>query len=151
MVDVVNRLCALCPRRATFGYTSSTHCRQHKESGMTCSRSKRCQQCNEKATVGYATVTHCSVHGKEGMVDLSIRCLQCGRRASYGIFKAARCKLHRLQGDRKLNCLVCEADGCVKKASFDRNGTKSDKPLYCKYHIPITDPIQLRQLSFGSM
>jgi len=120
-----------CQATAIYGNLSSARalfCGEHRSATDLDMRSKRCkfQACRKQPGAGHE---YCAEHRppneavgsrKRRSRIRGKKCVEkdCGVRATYGVERPRACSLHKRQGERDLVSKMCEAQGCMKQASF---------------------------------
>lgn len=141
-----------CSKRATFGITEATRCKQHIEEGMKdLKNAKRMCKCNSKMLILYGYIgdtkpSCCNICKSKDMVDLhnyNTRC-KCNENliAIYGFFedkKASCCKYCKKNGMINIRDPLCNnKEGlCTQKGNRKYKGYCT----FCYSHLFPDDPL----------
>lgn len=148
MVDLRNKLCDECPKRATFGFPNNkkTKCADHKTIEMIDVANKRCSfkgctSINPSFGIKGQKPCRCEEHKTSEMISLKKKneCIveKCDTTSSYGLEggKPTHCAIHGklIQNMVNLMAVGCAQKDCpVKHPTYNVKGEKKGK--YCKEH-----------------
>jgi hypothetical protein len=146
MLNVVDKLCASCDKRAIYnfpGQTKGEYCMAHQLAGMVNVKLKRCVATGCYTTpiynvAGSVIAKYCVEHKTEEMINVvSKRCqhAECNLIAQFNVEgekTGAYCSVHKLPDMIDIKHKRCETPGCTKTPSYKY--LEDTQPRFCARH-----------------
>jgi hypothetical protein len=148
MVDVISKKCKFdkCSGKASYGFSTKTHCPKHKLEGMLNMKSKcRYNGCSTQPSYNFPLSTgvkFCVLHKLDGMVNIyAPKCEfvnngeTCDRPPTYNVSGSLRgkfCGIHKQPDMVNVHDKLCEYNGCKKQPAYNLPGMKTGR--FCSSH-----------------